>query len=233
MTQRALIVGDGRMGRTVQAVWRERGHGVVARLGRGDAWPQPLEADVAFEFTEPESAGENVRRLLAAGVPTVCGTTGWDPSAARRVAGRLGVPLMAAANFSVGVTVLRGAVAGACRRLRGLEGWEGGLVERHHAGKRDAPSGTAGSLAGLVEELTGERPPVASLRQGRQPGEHRLVFEGTDEEVELSHRARSRRAFADGAARAGEWLARRRPPGPVAFREFVDEAAPERSADDA
>lgn len=222
MTLAAAFVGPGKMGRAVAEAWRERGHRVAVEIGRGGDLAAARDAEVAFEFTRPEAAAENVARLVDLGVPTVCGTTGWDPAAARQRAAVAGVPLLVAPNFSIGVAVLRAAVAAAARRLAGLEDFQAGLVERHHAKKLDSPSGTAKLLAAVVAEATGAEPPVVALRHGGQPGEHRVIFEGADEEVELLHRARSRRAFALGAALAGEWLATERPPGPITFDDFLE-----------
>lgn len=225
MTLAAALVGPGRMGSAVAEAWRERGHAIAVEVGRGDDLEAAVggaDVAVAFEFSLPEAAAANVERLVGLGVPTVCGTTGWDASAARARAAADGVPLLVAPNFSIGVAVLRAAVEAAARRLAGVPGFEPGIVERHHAKKLDSPSGTAKLLAATVAEALGAEPPVAALRQGGQPGEHRVIFEGADEEVELLHRARSRRAFALGAALAGEWLATERPAGPVSFDDFLE-----------
>jgi 4-hydroxy-tetrahydrodipicolinate reductase len=215
------------MGGAVAAVWRERGHDVAATVGRGGRLDEAAGVDVAFEFTRPEAAAGNVEALLRLGLPTVCGTTGWDPTEARELARREGVPLMVAPNFSLGVAVLAAAVAEAARRFAAFPGFDAGIVERHHVAKLDSPSGTARMLAATVAAAAGgEPPPIVALRQGGQPGEHRVIFEGADEEVELVHRARSRRAFALGAALAGEWLVGERPPGPVSFATFLDRSRP-------
>jgi len=225
MSLRAALVGPGRMGGAVAEVWRERGNTVVIEVGRGDDLAAALRdaaVDVAFELTTPEAAPGNVERLVELGVPTVCGTTGWDPAAARERAAAVGVPLLVAPNFSVGVAVLKAAVAGAAHRLAGMPDFAAGIVERHHAKKLDSPSGTAKLLAATVAEALGTKPAIVSLRHGGQPGEHRVIFEGADEEIELVHRARSRRAFALGAALAGEWLAAERPPGPLSSDDFLE-----------
>jgi 4-hydroxy-tetrahydrodipicolinate reductase len=210
------------MGTAVGEAWRERGHEVAATVGRGDPVEAAAGVDVAFEFAGPKAAEDNVAALLRLDVPVVCGSTGWEPEAVADLARRRGVPLLVAPNFSVGVAVLRELVAEAARRFAAVPGFDAGILERHHAGKLDSPSGTARLLAVTVAEAGGGgEPPVVSLRQGGQPGEHRVIFEGADEEVELVHRARSRRVFALGAALAGEWLARERPPGPVDFATFL------------
>jgi 4-hydroxy-tetrahydrodipicolinate reductase len=226
---RALFVGCGAMGRAVEEVWVSRGHAVARRVGSADRLDSGLRggADVAFEFTRPDAAAARVAELIALGIPTVCGTTGWDPAAVREQAARGGVPLLVAANFSIGIAVLRRLVSEASLALAPFEDFEPGVVERHHSRKRDSPSGTAKLLAATIAEARGgAEPPVAALRQGGQPGEHSVIFEGSDETLELVHRARSRRAFAGGAVAAGEWLAAERPAGPVTFEEFLARRLP-------
>jgi 4-hydroxy-tetrahydrodipicolinate reductase len=223
---RAIFVGRGAMGRAVEEVWTGRGHAVVQRLGRGETLGDTA-ADVAFELTHPDAAAARVGELLERGIPTVCGTTGWDATAARELAAQRGVPLLVAANFSIGIAILRRLVAEASRALAPFADFEPGIVERHHNRKKDSPSGTAKLLAAAVAESRGGvPPPIVALRQGGQPGEHTVLFEGADESLELTHRARSRRVFALGAVAAAEWLATARPAGPVTFEEFLAQRLP-------
>jgi 4-hydroxy-tetrahydrodipicolinate reductase len=223
---RAALVGRGAMGQAIAEQWRARGHQVVWIGGHGEDLAG-VEADVAFEFTSPEAAPQRVRELIERGLPTVCGTTGWDPAPARELAAQRGVPLLVAPNFSIGVAVLRRLVTEAARALGPFPEFEPGIVERHHSRKQDSPSGTAKLLAAAVAEgRGGPPPPVVALRQGGQPGEHAVIFEGSDESLTLTHSVRSRRVFAAGAVAAGEWLAAERPPGPVSFEEFLARRLP-------
>jgi len=225
VTLKALVVGCGSMGEAIAELWEARGHEVAQRIGRGDAIVE-TDADVAFEFTHPESAAERVRELMKLGIATVCGSTGWDSGPALEQATRNGVPLLVAANFSIGVAVMKRLVADAARALAPFAEFEPGIVERHHSKKKDAPSGTAKMLATIVADARGGvAPPVASLRQGGQPGEHLVIFDGADESLELGHRVRTRRVFAAGAVAAGEWLASERPPGPVTFEQFLERSS--------
>lgn len=219
---RAAFVGHGQMGAAVAAVWQERGHEASVVLTRGDSLDAARGVDVAFEFTLPDAAAGNVEALLRHGLPTVCGTTGWDPAPMRDLADELEVPLLVAPNFSIGIAVLRAAVAEAAGRLAPFAGFETGIVERHHSRKVDSPSGTARMLAETVRDVVGAEPPVVALRQGGQPGEHRVIFEGADETLELLHRARSRRVFAAGAVAAAEWLVAAEVRGAVTFEQFLE-----------
>ena len=221
---KCLVVGAGAMGEAIAGLWTARGHEVARRVGRDDELSGGNSgADVAFEFTHPDSAPLRVLELVRLGIPTVCGTTGWDPTPARELAAQLAVPLLVAANFSIGIAVMRRLVAEAALALAPFPEFEPGIVERHHARKKDAPSGTAKMLAAAVAASRGgSAPPVVSLRHGGVPGEHLVIFEGADEARELGHRVRTRRVFAMGAVAAGEWLAAERPPGPVTFEQVLE-----------
>jgi len=223
---KALIVGPGKMGRAIEAVLVQRGHGVRARVGRRDDLEalEPDVVDVAFEFTTPEAAPKTVAALLMHRVPVVCGTTGWDVAPMKALAGERRVPFLHSPNFSIGVAALRRAAMVLGGALARFPEFEPAILERHHSAKKDAPSGTAKAIAesvGVGRE-PGEEIPIVSLRHGGQPGEHALVFEGPDESIELVHRARSRSIFALGAVQAAEWLVRSGLTGPVTFDDFLD-----------
>jgi 4-hydroxy-tetrahydrodipicolinate reductase len=209
---RILIVGDGKMAHTLATLAEERGHAVHSILGRRDAERalKGLEGvDVALEFTRPEAAAGNIRRLIEAGVPTVSGTTGWDgerPEMAELVRARGGAFLYAA-NFSVGVHLFLRAAKELARQFVGREEFGGFIAEEHHAGKRDAPSGTALLLQKRMRNADpGREFPITSVRAGATPGTHELAYDGRYERITLTHVARSREGFAAGALAAAEWL---------------------------
>jgi len=164
--------------------------------------------DVAIDFSLPEAFDAPLALCVARKAGFVSGTTGL--SDAQRIAleeaGRV-VPVLWASNFSLGVAVLADAVA---RAARALPGWDCDIVEAHHAGKRDAPSGTALSLGEAAGE-GGATPRYASLRAGDIVGEHTVQFTGAGERLEFIHRAGSRDVFAHGALHAAKWLAGRAP----------------------
>jgi 4-hydroxy-tetrahydrodipicolinate reductase len=219
---RAVVVGRGRMGRAVAAALERRGHQVIALLGRNDGLAAAEGADIAFEFTVATAAPHHVGWLVGLGVPTVSGTTGWDGDAARAWANERRVPLLVEPNYSLGVAVMRRLVREAAARLLTLPEFDCGVFERHHQRKRDAPSGTALALCAVARQASGRKVDAVALRLGEQPGEHQVLFEGPDETLEIVHRARSRRLFAAGAVRAGEWLLARRPPGAVRLDDLLD-----------
>lgn len=223
---KALIVGTGKMGKAVEEALLLRGHSVAGRLGRGDALTGDLarEAQVAFEFTTGDAAPARVTELLEAGIPVVSGTTGWNVAPAWDLARQRKVGFLHAPNFSIGVAGLKRAVAALAEALAPYEEFEPAIVERHHAAKKDAPSGTARLLAAALKggRQGGAHVPVVSVRHGGQPGEHVVVFEGPEESVELVHRARSRGIFAAGAVQAAEWLVGTFRRGPVGFDDFFE-----------
>jgi 4-hydroxy-tetrahydrodipicolinate reductase len=222
MSTRVLVIGDGKMGRAVAQIATERGLTVVGVYGPADmARPIPTGiADVAIEFTQPAAAAANVRAVLAAGLPVVCGTTGWDAELTEvraEVAASNGA-LIHSANFSLGVFLFRQLVETAARIARGTA-FDTHLVETHHTAKLDAPSGTARMLSTAAEAVTGEALPVTSVRVGHVPGTHTLVLDAPFEQIRLTHDARDRRVFADGAVAVAQWLVGRR--GNLTFDDYV------------
>lgn len=212
------------MGHAVEAAARARGHAIAATLDLGDTLTADrlAGADVAIEFTTPAAAPSNVLQLLEAGVPVVCGTTGWHdqlPAIADAVHARGGA-LLYATNFSLGVQLFLKAAADLARRFRAQPAYDGFIVEEHHARKLDAPSGTALSLRQAAAAADAERPfPITSVRAGSIPGIHRLAYDGPHDTVTLEHVARSRDGFAAGAVLAAEWLPGRR--GVFTFEEML------------
>ncbi|WP_323675182.1 4-hydroxy-tetrahydrodipicolinate reductase [Halorubellus sp. PRR65] len=192
------------------------------------------EPTVVVDFTGPESCVEYVDACADAGVAFVTGTTGLtDDQQAAVEAASEEVPVLQAANFARGVQALLGLVGDA---VAALPGYDVELVEAHHDGKRDAPSGTAEAMLDAVDdarethgvdagEAAGERVHgregeatrapgevgVHSLRAGDVPGEHELVVADNHEELRLQHRATDRGVFAAGALDAAEWLSGRAP----------------------
>jgi 4-hydroxy-tetrahydrodipicolinate reductase len=218
---RVLVIGDGKMGRAVAQVAAERGCDVVDMYGPAEmeqAIPRG-EADVAIEFTQPDAAPRNVRACLAAGIPVVCGTTGWDLEleAVRDEARRANVGFMHAPNYSIGVALFARLVESAAKLSTGT--FDAHLVETHHSAKLDAPSGTAKMLARLANTAAGKEIGVTSVRVGSVPGTHELVLDAPFEQIRLIHEARDRRVFADGAVAAAKWLVGKK--GVFTFMDFV------------
>jgi 4-hydroxy-tetrahydrodipicolinate reductase len=243
---RYALVGYGKMGREIEIAARSRGHRLVSvfdpaakgassrpRIGRKAL----AGAEVAFEFSVPAAAEANVIALLEAGVAVVGGTTGWDagaPSVAR-AARRGGAGAVLAPNFSVGMALFSELVGEAARRFAAAGSYDPYVTESHHRAKKDAPSGTARKLARVIAaagsapvEIVEGNPEgaigpgtvhVASVRAGHEPGTHTVGFDGPQDVVTLTHRARGRGALAAGAVLAAEWILARR--GVHGFEEVV------------
>jgi 4-hydroxy-tetrahydrodipicolinate reductase len=207
---RLAIIGLGRMGRAVEQLANERGFEVVARIGKEGAMTREttMNADVAVEFTSPLSAPGNIRAAIEAGCPIVVGTTGWydERPAIEQLALDRGAALLIAPNFSPGVAAFTQSVQQAARALRSAPGFDAHIIETHHTAKKDAPSGTAAQLAAVTASDWGRRIPVTSVRTGSVPGTHEVLFDAPFEQIRITHVARDRRLFADGALTAARWI---------------------------
>jgi 4-hydroxy-tetrahydrodipicolinate reductase len=249
---RVLLVGAaGRMGRAIARLLADPASGFPLRLASAvdavippDAafWPVPLStdlaqaaasgADVAIDFSSHAAAPATAAALAAARIPWVLGTTGLSPAERDAVsAAASSIPVLFAANMSLGVNLLHALVRSAASRLAGL-GYDCEIIERHHRHKKDAPSGTALFLGQAAAEgygwslaetavdgrsgATGERPErqiaFHAVRGGDILGDHTVLFAAEGELLELSHRITSRDTLARGALRAAAWLAAGRPP---------------------
>jgi 4-hydroxy-tetrahydrodipicolinate reductase len=226
---RVAIVGDGKMGRAVADLARERGWTVTALLGveeneAGDGLTRDRlgDTEVVIEFTEPAAAPANILAAVRAGYPVVTGTTGWVDQLERVTKGVLDVQgaLVHAPNFSVGVNLFLALAAAAGDVMRRAPQFDAHIVETHHAAKKDSPSGTAIALDRAAASALARSIPVTSVRTGHVPGTHELSFDGPFETIRLTHTARDRRVFADGALHAAEWVRGRR--GVFTMRDVLD-----------
>jgi 4-hydroxy-tetrahydrodipicolinate reductase len=203
------IVGYGKMGRLIEQLAPEYGFSVHARIDLGDDFAQAAGADVAIEFTTPEAAVENLRKLAAMKLPVVVGTTGWlaHLGEIREAIERTRGALVWSPNFSVGVNVFVRLVREAARLLANEPGYGAWAWEIHHDTKKDARSGT---LLKLVEEMKAagyaRAIDVGSNRAGRHPGTHEIGFDSAADTITLRHSARSREGFARGALKAAQWI---------------------------
>ena len=216
MTLRIALVGAGRLGREIASLASDRDSQVVATFTRDhppdSAALRALNVDVAIDVSVAEAVPENVAACLEAKVPIVVGVTGWheSESSVREQAATANGAVLVAPNFSVGAILFSMVVGDAATRFSAALGFDAHLVETHHAMKKDAPSGTARRLAQLAEIARGQPVAVTSVRVGHVPGQHSLIFDAAFEQVTLTHDARDRRVFADGALLAARWLPSRR-----------------------
>jgi 4-hydroxy-tetrahydrodipicolinate reductase len=220
MSPRSIaIIGDGKMGQAIRELAQAKGWKVAALIGeRESAGGSGITrttlggADVAVEFTEPKAAVANITAALRAGVPVVAGTTGWYEQlpAVTQVANEAGAALLWSPNFSLGVNVLIELARYAGKLMLPLEDFDAHIVETHHSKKKDAPSGTAVAIGKAASEGLKRAIPTSSVRTGSVPGTHELIFDGMYEQLTLTHLARDRRVFAEGALAAADWLVGKR-----------------------
>lgn len=225
----------GRMGQRIAACAPHApGCSIAFALDRGDALPADgTPADVVIDFSSDEGAQGAAALAERLGCALLVGTTGLSPTAVAAVKrAALRVPAMVAPNTSLGVAVARRLVTEAARLLAP---WDVDIVETHHAQKRDAPSGTARSLAEAVARGRGkplEPSRIHAIRAGDVVGEHAVTWSGAGERVSIAHVATGRDLFAIGALRMAAWLVAQRPGmhAPDAWYEDFARAATNRDA---
>lgn len=176
------------------------------------------KADVLVDFSTPEATLKHLKQIQNLHKAAVVGTTGFDAAGFKAITGLArNFPIVLDSNFSWGIAMMRRWLKAAGRYPDGIDA---GICEIHRSGKKDAPSGTAKDLAGLLKEA-GQKPQVVSLRLGEVRGEHRVYFAGSHEILQISHQVYSRETFAAGALHAAQW-ARGRKPGLYRYSDVTD-----------
>jgi 4-hydroxy-tetrahydrodipicolinate reductase len=208
-----LILGRGKTGSMVAEVAFSRRHHVrilssAENAGGSALTPAALATtDAVIDFTTPAAAVANAEACILAKKHLVVGTTGWYDQLPRLremvLSAKTG--FLYGSNFSIGVNLFFEIVATAGAALK--YDYSGQIFERHHAQKKDAPSGTAITIQKIVRESGGREVEIVSFREGDAVGMHEVVFNSPGDRIYLCHDAKSRQGFAEGAVRAAEWLA--------------------------
>jgi 4-hydroxy-tetrahydrodipicolinate reductase len=223
------LVGYGKMGQAVERIAVERGHEIVSRVDvtNQDDFESTAfrSADVAIEFTTPRTAFDNYVRCFDAGLPVVSGTTGWldrlDEIKERCT--QQGNTFFYASNFSIGVNIFFALNRYLAKLMNRFPAYDVALKEIHHIHKKDAPSGTAITLAqeliGALDRKTGwqladfsassmspDILPIAALREGETPGYHEVTYRSAIDTISIAHNAETRDGFALGAVLAAEFV---------------------------
>ncbi len=220
-----LILGRGKIGSLVAEVARSRRH-TVQVVGSSEnsscsaLAPDKLsDIDMVIDFTAPSCVVGHIEACAKAGKSMVVGTTGWYEEAVRvrEFVEKHGTGFLYGPNFSIGMSLFLDVVRTAAAALQ--HDYSGQIFERHHAHKRDAPSGTALVLRRVIRESSGKQEDIeiVSFREGEVVGMHEVLLESSADRIYLCHDAKSRHGFAQGAIRAAEWLADRK-----GFYEFKD-----------
>lgn len=200
-----FISGYGKMGRMIEKIILSKG---VEYAGWTEAVtetdPALAKECVCIDFTTPAAIRENYRFLAENFKAVVIGTTGWSDIKEDVIAyfEKCGTPMIWATNFSIGVNVFFAVTDYISKMLGDAGGYSPYMVEMHHCHKLDAPSGTARSLADIVDENMNVKTDIQSVRCGEIPGIHTIGFEGLNDRITISHEAFSREGFAAGAVEA-------------------------------
>jgi len=218
-----VVLGPGKTGSMVAEVALERGHRVQAidaDVNEHAAWltaENLRDVDVVIDFTTPEAVLANIEACLRGRKAMVVGTTGWygEMERIRQAVEQAETGFVFGANFSYGVNLFFQIMKAAAPAL--THNYAGHIHEIHHIHKKDAPSGTAMAMQRLLELATGVRLDISSERQGEVTGTHILELNSAGDRIVLTHEAKSRRTFAEGAVMAAEWIV-----GKQGFYDFRD-----------
>jgi 4-hydroxy-tetrahydrodipicolinate reductase len=217
-----LLVGYGKMGKVIERIALKRGHTIAGRIDI-DNQDELLtaDADVAIEFSHPDAAFDNVEKCIQLGIPTVCGTTGWlsRKSEIEQLCAEKEGTFFYASNYSPGVNIFFKVNEYLAKMMNAFGTYDVRMNEIHHTQKKDAPSGTAITLAErILSQLKRKKKwvdtdndksdeiVIKSFRIDDVPGTHVVSYESPIDNIELKHTAHSREGFALGAVMVAEWL---------------------------
>jgi len=218
-----LVLGRGKTGSLVAEYARERHHHIRVlnagenQDGRG-LTPEVLqEVDTVLDFTCPAAVMTNIEACLRHKKNMVVGTTGWHGQLdrVRALVEKVDAGFLFGPNFSIGVNLFFDTVRTAAEAAK--HGYSGQIFERHHQQKKDAPSGTALVMQGIIKQQAATELEITSFREGDVVGMHELIFNSSNDRIYLCHDAKSRRGYAEGAVLGAEWLSARK-----GFFEFKD-----------
>ncbi|MDP2176441.1 MAG: 4-hydroxy-tetrahydrodipicolinate reductase [Bacteroidota bacterium] len=219
------IIGYGKMGQMIEKKALERGHQIGVKIDKNSTdldWELVSKCDVAIEFSLPEKAVENIRKCFEYKVPVIVGTTGWlnDYETIKQECLKNNASFLSASNFSIGVNLFFHLNKILAQAMDSLPEYNVKIEEIHHTQKKDAPSGTAITLAegilqflkrkkswSLANETQGDDVlSINAIRENEVPGTHHVTYTSEIDEIEIKHKAFNRSGFAIGAVIAAEWI---------------------------
>lgn len=217
------LIGYGKMGKVIEQIALERGHSVVAIYSSQNpiVSDELKQADIAIEFTNPDSVISNIQTCFECQVPVVVGSTGWNEelTSITTLCAKNNAALLHASNFSLGVNIFFKLNENLAKMMDKLPQYEPKITEIHHLQKLDQPSGTGITLAeGLLTNFNSKSTwintptnnkkelEIVSIREPNVPGTHAVSYQSAIDEIEIKHIAHSRNGFALGAVIAAEWL---------------------------
>lgn len=235
-----LILGYGKMGKIIGEIAESRGHSLAAKINIDNRHElDSLDAskiDVAIEFSQPEAAVENISWAMQRGIPVVSGTTGWLSRKAEieKLTADQNGAFFYASNYSIGVNIFFKVNEFLAKLMNETSGYQASMEEIHHTEKKDAPSGTAITLAeGIFKNLESlnswhlvgqaheneQSLPITAKRIDPAPGTHIIRYSSEIDEIEITHTAHSRQGFALGAVLVAEWIQGRK--GVLSMDDFL------------
>ncbi len=232
-----LLIGYGKMGKTIESIALKNGHTLAGIIDiHNQAEIGNAKADVAIEFSRPEAALENVTRCLENNIPVVCGTTGWleKKQEVEQFCKKQNGTFFYSSNFSVGVNLFFKINAHLAKLMNTFPEYEVSIDEIHHTQKKDAPSGTAITLAeeviqhmdrkkGWINQKAeqADQLSIYSHRIDPAPGTHTVKYTSVIDDLEIKHTAHSREGFAKGAVAVAEWIVREKKKGVLNMDDFL------------
>ena len=223
------LIGYGKMGKAIEAIAIEKGHQIVLKIDVSNAAEftkeRADEADVAIEFTGPHSAVQNILQCIEYGLPVVSGSTGWldQWTTIETAAKAKNGTLVYSSNYSIGVNLFFEINKQLAKLMDPYPDYDVSMTEIHHTEKKDAPSGTAISLAEQILENLGRKnqwtndsaknPNEIGIRSERidpAPGTHTVYYKSAIDTIEITHTAHTRAGFASGAVMAAEFASNRK-----------------------
>ncbi len=235
---RIALVGYGKMGKAIEQIALDRNHEISFIIDQDNQEDihkiSPENTDIAIEFSQPSSAFNNIHTLLAHKVKTIAGTTGWLDRYDEIITlcNETNGTFLYASNFSIGVNLFFELNEWLASKMNQLEGFTASLEEIHHTEKKDAPSGTAITLAEGIQDKIGhinswvndvseklDTLGIVSKREGKVPGTHSVKYSSPLESVEIIHTAHDRKVFAEGVIKVSEWATNQT--GVLSIREFL------------
>jgi 4-hydroxy-tetrahydrodipicolinate reductase len=238
------LIGYGKMGKQIEKICLERNHQIIGITNDSNAVENAISnADVAIEFTAPNTVVSNIEKCATLGIPVVVGTTGWyhQIDEVKQLVATKNASLLYASNFSIGANLffeMSKKMSQIMKRFVADNSYSIAIEETHHVHKLDAPSGTAISLVNAVkseldflstpiqennnQEISNQKKSdfiLRSIRKGEVTGEHKLIFISENDKIELKHEAFNRTGFALGAVLAAEWLVGKK--GVYSMQDFL------------
>ncbi len=211
LSMKIALIGYGQMGRMVEKVALEHNHEIVARI-TSQKWDRDAleNSDIFIDFTHPESALNNIKKIIPLRKPLIIGTTGWYEhlDILQTLVQQHQSAALYSPNFSIGVQLLYEIIQNASVAMNAFKEYDVAGIEYHHSKKKDSPSGTALEISKIIEGSIEriDKLPFSSVRCGTIPGIHTIFFNSPFDTLTISHEAISREGFARGAILAAEWL---------------------------